>query len=85
MNGPTSGPLGRSAWGGRLVEKIGQNSYLNGIAFGIGSKAFNDADVIASGKHFLLDEQETNRQASGDTPSYSANVNSKALHRIYMW
>jgi beta-glucosidase len=40
-NAPTSQPLGRTPWGGRLVEALGQDPYLNGIAFGIGAKAFS--------------------------------------------
>ncbi|KAL3417917.1 hypothetical protein PVAG01_10927 [Phlyctema vagabunda] len=63
-NGPTSQPLGRTPWGGRLVETLGQDPYLNGIAFGLGSKAFSDVGIIPGGKHFLLNEQETNRSSS---------------------
>ena len=57
-NAPTSQPLGRTPWGGRLVETLGQDSYLNGIAFRIGAKAFADTGIVAGGKHFLLNEQE---------------------------
>ncbi|RDW77928.1 beta-glucosidase D [Coleophoma crateriformis] len=64
-NAPTSQPLGRTPWGGRLVEALGADPYLNGIAFGLGAKAFSDVGVIPGGKHFLLNEQETNRSASG--------------------
>ena len=87
-NGPTSQPLGRTPWGGRLVETLGQDPYLNGIAFGIATKAFTDAGIVAGGKHFLLNEQETNRQASGGSSSvapYSSVVDDKALHETYLW
>ncbi|KAF8848804.1 glycoside hydrolase family 3 protein [Acephala macrosclerotiorum] len=87
-NGPTSQPLGRTPWGGRLVETLGQDPYLNGIGFGIGAKAFSDAGVIAGGKHFLLNEQETNRQASGsdsDIAPYSSVAGDKTLHETYLW
>jgi beta-glucosidase len=69
------------------VEGLGVDPYLNGIAFGIGSRAFSDAGIIASGKHFLLYEQETNRQASGATGlgPYSSVVDDKTLHETYMW
>jgi len=67
-NAPTSQPLGRTPWGGRLVETLGSDPYLNGIAFGVGSKAFTDTGIVPGGKHFLLNEQETNRQASGGYP-----------------
>ncbi|TVY82596.1 putative beta-glucosidase D [Lachnellula suecica] len=94
-NAPTSQPLGRTPWGGRLVETLGQDSYLNGIAFGLGTQAFTDAGIVASGKHFLLNEQETNRQSAGGVGGssnssssiapYSSNVDDKALHETYLW
>lgn len=86
-NAPTSQPLGRTPWGGRLVEALGQDSYLNGIAFGLGTKAFSEVGIIPGGKHFLLNEQETNRQASGsssDAP-YSSVADDKTLHETYLW
>lgn len=90
INGPTSQPLGRTPWGGRLVETMGQDPYLNGIAFGIGAKAFSDAGVVSGGKHFLLNEQETNRQAqrgsSADSVApYSSVADDKTLHETYLW
>lgn len=85
-NAPTSQPLSRTSWGGRLVETLGQDSYLNGIASGIRAKAFVNTGIAAGGKHFLLNEQETNRQASGGSDSvapHSSVVNDKALHETY--
>jgi beta-glucosidase len=87
-NAPTSQPLGRTPWGGRLVETLGQDPYLNGIAFGLGAEAFSDAGIVAGGKHFLLNEQETNRTAQGGSSSvapYSSVVDDKALHETYLW
>ncbi|PVH75896.1 glycoside hydrolase family 3 protein [Cadophora sp. DSE1049] len=87
VNGPTSQPLGRTPWGGRLVEAFTPDPYLNGIAFGLGAKSFNDAGVVAGGKHFLLNEQETNRQASGSSSvaPYSSAADDKTLHETYLW
>lgn len=64
VNGPTSEPLGRTPWGGRLGEAFGPDAYQNGIVFGLSVKAYTDVGIIAGGKHFLLNEQETNRQSS---------------------
>lgn len=64
VNGPTSEPLGRTPWGGRLGEAFGPDAYQNGIVFGLSVKAYTDAGIIAGGKHFLLNEQETNRTTS---------------------
>ena len=86
-NAPTSQIFGRTPWSGRLAEGLGPDSYLNGIAFGLGAKALSDVGVISCGKHFLLNEQETNRQASGSSTvaPYTSNVDDKALHETYMF
>ncbi|KAF7869889.1 hypothetical protein EAF04_004673 [Stromatinia cepivora] len=87
-NAPTSQPLGRTPWCGRLVETMGQDSYLNGIMFGLGVKAFSETGIIPGGKHFLLNEQETNRmnRQSGrsDVAPYMANADDKTLHETYL-
>ncbi|KAL4881825.1 glycosyl hydrolase family 3 N terminal domain-containing protein [Aspergillus karnatakaensis] len=59
--GPTSQPLGRTPWGGRNVEGFGPDPYLNGVCTGLEAKAYVDAGVIPGAKHYLLNEQETNR------------------------
>ena len=53
MLGPTTGPLGRSVYGSRLFEGWGSDPWLNGKMFGVGVKAIQQHDVIASGKHYL--------------------------------
>lgn len=109
-DGPTSSPLGRTAWGGRQAEAYAFDSYLNGIAMSLSTKGEVDSGVIASGKvqrpsqdnlhlsglntnshvaqHFLLYEQETNRQApAGDSSgfrSYNVRIGDKALHETYL-
>lgn len=88
-NAPTTQPLGRSPWGGRLVEALGQDSYLNGVAFGLGTKAFSETGIIPGGKHFLLNEQETNRQSGMSSNStiapYSSVADDKTTHETYLW
>ncbi|KAH8658253.1 glycoside hydrolase superfamily [Xylariales sp. PMI_506] len=88
IDGPTSSPLGRIAWGGRQAESFAFDSYLNGIAFGLYSKGAIDAGIIPSAKHLLLYEQETNRSAalsSTEEVAYSSNVDDKALHETYLF
>jgi beta-glucosidase len=63
VTGPTSQPLGRTPWGGRNGEGFGPDPYLNGVATGVSTWAYIDAGVIPGAKHFLLNEQETNRTA----------------------
>lgn len=65
VNGPTTQPMGRTVWGGRLVETFGPDPYLNGIVTGLSTKAYVDTGVIAGAKHYILNEQETNRTSGG--------------------
>ncbi|KAH9898820.1 glycoside hydrolase superfamily [Xylariomycetidae sp. FL2044] len=82
-DGPTSSPVGRTPWSGRLAESYAADSYLNGIAFGLQAEAELDAGVIPGGKHFLLYEQETNRGIDTDD-AYDVHIDDKALHETYL-
>lgn len=62
--GPTLEPLGRSAWCGRTGETYGVDSYHAGLMAGSVVKGMASAGVIPSAKHFILNEQETNRMGS---------------------
>lgn len=87
--GPTSEPLGRTVWGGRLGETSGPDPYHNGIFTGLTVKAYTDGGVIAGAKHFLLNEQETNRQdessggggGGGSPPSGSPSSGTSKVRR----
>jgi beta-glucosidase len=61
---PTVQPLGRSAWGGRTGETYGPDSYMAGIMSGEFVKGMSASGVTPSAKHYILNEQETNRQGS---------------------
>ncbi|TDZ18633.1 putative beta-glucosidase D [Colletotrichum orbiculare MAFF 240422] len=63
--GPTLEPLGRSAWCGRTGETYGVDSYHAGIMAGSVVKGMSSAGIVASAKHFIMNEQETNRMATG--------------------
>lgn len=41
--------------------------------------------VIATVKHFIGYEQETNRNPSGLNASVSSNIDDKAMHELYLW
>lgn len=84
INGPVSSPLGRVPEGGRQPEGFSPDPYLNGIAMGKAITGMQSAGVIAAGRHFLLYEQETNRNSQG-TSRYSSNADDKTLHEIYGW
>ncbi|KAI1385345.1 glycoside hydrolase family 3 protein [Hypoxylon trugodes] len=77
--GPVVGPLGRDPAGGRNFEAFGPDPYLSGVAVAetiIGSQS---AGVVASVKHYVLNEQEHFRSG------ISTNIDDKAMHEVYLW
>lgn len=85
INGAVASPLGRVPRGGRQPEGFTPDPYLNGIATGRSVAGMQAAGVIAAGRHFLLNEQETNRSTADDATRYSSNVDDKTLHEVYAW
>lgn len=41
--------------------------------------------IIASVKHFIGNEQETNRNPSSNVSSVSSNIDDKTIHELYLW
>lgn len=85
--GPVVGPLGRIAEGGRNWEGFGSDPYLDGI-LGAQTVIGLQESVIASVKHFIAYEQETNRNPiNGDKHimSISANLDDQTMHELYLW
>lgn len=88
IDGPEPGPLGRVPFGGRTPETFSADPYLSGIAMGKAITGMNSAGVIAGGRHFLLNEQETNRSSgTSDSTSdvYSSNADDKTIQELYAW
>lgn len=84
INGAVASPLGRVPEGGRQPEGFTPDPYLNGIATGKSITGMQSAGVIAAARHFIMNEQETNR-SSDVTTRYSSNTDDKTLHEIYAW
>ncbi|KAF5877125.1 putative beta-glucosidase d protein [Botrytis fragariae] len=82
IDGPVSSPMGRVAYGGRNGEGFAPDPYLNGIAMGQAIAGINSGGVITAGRHFLFNEQETNRTT---TDRYSSNVDDKTTREVYLW
>ncbi|USP79383.1 beta-d-glucoside glucohydrolase D [Curvularia clavata] len=88
ISGPEGGPLGRTPWAGRQAEAMSPDPYLSGLIFGQAISGMNSAGVIGGGRHFLLNEQETNRTSGlggSTTIAYSSNVDDKTIHELYLW
>ncbi|KAM0471674.1 hypothetical protein ACHAP7_008938 [Fusarium lateritium] len=85
--GPVFGPLGRVVEGGRNWEGFSNDPYLAGALGHEAVAGIQEAGVIACGKHFIAQEQETHRLAARVTgaESVSSNVDDKTLHELYLW
>jgi beta-glucosidase len=81
--GPVAGPLGRVVRGGRNWEGLSNDPYLAGAGVGAITRGMQDAGVIATPKHFLLNEQEFRRRWTPMGHAISANVNDRTLHELY--
>ena len=74
--------------GGRNWEGFAADPYLNGI-LGAQSVTGLQESVISSIKHFVANEQETNRnpisQDGHTIQSSSSNVDDQTMHELYLW
>ncbi|KAI3339304.1 glycosyl hydrolase family 3 N terminal domain-containing protein [Ustulina deusta] len=77
--GPVVGPLGRDPAGGRNFEAFGPDPYLAGVAVAHTVEGTQSAGVIASVKHYILNEQEHFRGG------ISSNIDDKTMHELYLW
>ncbi|KAI0165096.1 glycoside hydrolase family 3 protein [Hypoxylon sp. FL1284] len=77
--GPVVGPLGRDPAGGRNFEAFGPDPYLSGVAVAETVIGAQSAGVVASVKHYVLNEQEHFRG------SISSNLDDKTMHEVYLW
>ncbi|KAI0848821.1 glycoside hydrolase family 3 protein [Daldinia vernicosa] len=77
--GPVVGPLGRDPAGGRNFEAFGPDPYLAGVAVAETVIGAQSAGVVASVKHYVLNEQEHFRSG------ISSNLDDKTMHEVYLW
>ncbi|KAI1187543.1 glycoside hydrolase family 3 protein [Nemania serpens] len=77
--GPVAGPLGKNAAGGRNWEGFGSDPYLQGIAMAETITGMQGAGIQATAKHFILNEQELNRE------TMSSYVDDRTMHELYLW
>ncbi|KAF5577600.1 glycoside hydrolase family 3 [Fusarium pseudocircinatum] len=85
--GPTVGPLGRTVLGGRNWESFSVDPYLCGV-MGAQTVLGMQEHVIATAKHFIANEQETNRNPSTfgmGNASVTANLDDRTMHELYLW
>jgi beta-glucosidase len=91
--GPVAGPLGRSAYAGRNWEGFSSDPYLSGVAMEETITGHQDAGVQACAKHWVGNEQETQRNPVYSTNNtnvklsgaLSSNIDDRTMHELYMW
>lgn len=101
--GPVVGPIGRVTEGGRnwegftkyvrawenvFITNGSSDPYLSGELV-YESVTAMQKNVIACTKHFIGNEQETNRNptslAQGGNASVSSNIDDQTMHELYLW
>jgi len=91
---PVCGPLGRSAYSGRNWEGFSPDPYLSGVSMEETITGIQDAGVQATAKHFIGNEQETQRNPTYNPngtltdviqESISANIDDRTMHELYLW
>jgi len=94
--GPVAGPLGRSGYGGRNWEGFSPDPFLTGELFGITIEGMQSTGLQACAKHYIGNEQETQRNPSGVSffgsastgpviESVSSNIDDRTMHELYLW
>ena len=76
---PVGGPLGQFANGGRNWEGFGSDPYLCGVAMEHTIGGIQEAGAQACAKHFILNEQEKNRETMNSV------IDDRTLHELYLW
>nr|BAE43955.1 membrane beta-glucosidase 1 [Physarum polycephalum] len=71
--------MGRVAAGGRNWEGFGADPYLTGECAYLAVIGIQDQGVVATSKHYLLNEQEHYRTTS------SSNADVRTMHEVYLW
>ncbi|KAG1440551.1 hypothetical protein G6F56_011871 [Rhizopus delemar] len=69
----------RAPEGGRGWESGGEDPYLMGVLASESITGIQSQGVIATAKHYLLNDQELNRKTG------SSDVDERSLHEIYLW
>ncbi|CAF4041641.1 unnamed protein product [Rotaria sordida] len=87
--------IDRNARHGRNWEGFGSDPYLSGENSFYYIQGIQDQGVIATAKHYICNEQETNRffglpsfpnrSDAINAKGYSVNIDDKTIHEIYLW
>lgn len=89
---PVISPLGTFPEGGRNWESFGPDPYLNGELVGPTIEGIQNQGIVATAKHYIMNEQEhfrytmeSDENGFNITESISANVDDRTMHELYLW
>ncbi|OAQ82634.1 glycosyl hydrolase [Purpureocillium lilacinum] len=77
--GPVVGPAWRVVKGGRNWEGFSADPYL------AGSLVAQGVEGIQAQRHYIANEQETNRVPEDGVAAVSSNVDDRTMHEHYLW
>ncbi|BCS17763.1 beta-glucosidase [Aspergillus puulaauensis] len=85
--GPSMGPLGMMPAGGRNWEGFGSDPVLQAVAAAETIRGIQSNGVMATAKHYVMNEQEHFRQPNewGIPHAISSNIGDRALHEVFLW
>lgn len=85
--GPSMGPLGMMPAGGRNWEGFGSDPVLQAVAASETIQGIQRTGVMATAKHYVMNEQEHFRQPGdlGKPTALSSNIEDRALHEVFLW
>ncbi|KAJ6150924.1 hypothetical protein N7470_007518 [Penicillium chermesinum] len=85
--GPSMGALGLMPAGGRNWESFGSDPVLQAVAAAETIQGIQSHGVIATAKHFVMNEQEHFRQPNewGIPTALSSDIDDRALHEVFVW
>lgn len=85
--GPSMGAMGMMPAGGRNWEGFGSDPVLQGVASAETIRGIQSNGVMATAKHYVMNEQEHFRKPFewGIDTALSSNVNDRALHEVFVW
>ncbi|KAJ6441434.1 putative beta-glucosidase precursor [Purpureocillium lavendulum] len=83
--GPVIGPAWRVTKGGRNWEGFSADPYLSGSLVAQSVVGVQEQRVITSTKHYIANEQETNRVPEDGVAAVSSNIDDRTMHELYLW
>lgn len=85
--GPSMGAIGMNPAGGRNWEGFGSDPVLQGVAAAETIRGIQQNGVMATAKHYVMNEQEHFRQPFewGIPTAISSNIDDRALHEVFVW